>query len=279
MKALIPWVGGKSRLVKTLLPMIPGHTTYVEVFCGASWLLFAKEPSRAEIINDINRDLTTFYRCVKFHLDELVRYIRWTLYSRDDYEILQKQDPSSLTDIQRAVRFYFLLRGSFGAKLDFNSFKSSVARKGLNILGLEQEFSAGHVRLNGVTIENKDYEYVIKKFDRPETFFYIDPPYKGTEDYYGKGIFSGADFENLLRLCQNMQGKFMMSINAHPDIVEMFKDFQIHYVDTKYTLNGASNKNDVKELLILNYEHDAEIQKRLCIPRLDGVLTEPQLPQ
>ncbi len=254
MKALIPWVGGKSRLVKTLIPLIPEHTTYVEVFCGASWLLFAKEPSKAEIINDINKDLTTFYRVIRHHVDELVRYVRWALYSRDDYELLQKQDVTTLTDIQRAARFYFILRGSFGAMLGSNSFKSSVARKGINILGLEREFSEGHIRLSGVTIECKDYSYIIKKFDRPETFFYLDPPYRGTEHYYGKGLFGKDDFETLRDLCRTMKGKFMMSINAHPEIEELFAEFNIKYVDTKYTLSGSNNKLDVKELVIMNYQ-------------------------
>lgn len=88
MRSFLSYFGGKSRLVKTLLPLIPPHTGYIEVFSGAAWLLFAKpeEDSKSEIINDINSELVTLYRVVQNHLDEFVRYLRWILMARDQFD-------------------------------------------------------------------------------------------------------------------------------------------------------------------------------------------------
>ena len=84
-KSFLSWVGGKSLLANKIIPKIPEHTCYCEVFAGAAWLLFKKEESKTEIINDINSDLVTLYRVVKHHLDEFVRYLRWILVARDEF--------------------------------------------------------------------------------------------------------------------------------------------------------------------------------------------------
>jgi len=85
-------------------------------------MLFAKEESKVEIINDINVDLVTLYRVVKHHLDEFIRYLRWILVARDEFERFKKENPETLTDIQRAVRFYFILKNSFSGKIAHPSF-------------------------------------------------------------------------------------------------------------------------------------------------------------
>ena len=73
-RPVVAWQGGKRWLTKELLPLIPPHKMYVELFCGGGALLCAKPPSGAEVINDTNSDLVTLYRCVKWHLDELLRW-------------------------------------------------------------------------------------------------------------------------------------------------------------------------------------------------------------
>ena len=254
-KSFLSWVGGKSQLAKKIIPKIPEHTCYCEVFAGASWLLFKKEESKVEIINDINTDLVTLYRVVKHHLDEFVRYLRWVLVARDEFERFKKESPEALTDIQRAVRFYFLLKNGYGAKITGPTFNIGTTRRSnFNLLRIEEELSAAHLRLSRVYIENKPYEYLINRFDKPHTFFYIDPPYYGCEDYYGKGVFGRDDFRKLKDLLTGIKGKFIMSINATPEIRELFKGFNIEEVSTNYTLAGAHKKKKVTELLIMNYQ-------------------------
>lgn len=82
---IIPWIGGKRRLAKHILPLFPAHECYVEPFCGAAALFFLKQQSFSEVINDINGDLVSLYRVVQHHLDEFVRQFRWALVSREIY--------------------------------------------------------------------------------------------------------------------------------------------------------------------------------------------------
>ena len=85
-KSLLAWQGGKSRLAYAIVERMPEHTTYCEVFAGAAWMLFSKAPSKAEIINDINRELVTLYRCVQHHLPALVEQFRWLLVAREEFD-------------------------------------------------------------------------------------------------------------------------------------------------------------------------------------------------
>jgi DNA adenine methylase len=92
-KPIIPWMGGKRRLSKYILPIIPEHTCYVEPFAGAAAILFLKAPSKVEVINDINLDLITLYRVVQNHLEEFIRQYKWSLTSRKMFEWLQDTPP------------------------------------------------------------------------------------------------------------------------------------------------------------------------------------------
>lgn len=252
-KSFLAWVGGKSQLTSTILPLIPTHKCYVEVFAGAAWLLFRKPPSKTEIINDINGDLVCLYRVVQNHLDEFVRYFRWTLISRHEFDRLKNVAPETLTDIQRAARFYFLIKNAFGAKLTNPSFGLAVTGKPrLNLLRIEEDLSEAHLRLSQVFIENRPYAEVIKQADRESTFFYLDPPYWDCEKVYGKGIFAKADFTALRDQLVTTKGKWLVSINDVPEIRELFKDFSIKTVATKYSISAGQNKS-VNELLIANY--------------------------
>lgn len=254
MKSFISYLGGKSLLTSKIIPHIPDHQCYCEVFAGASWLLFKKEPSQVEIINDINMDLVNLYRVVKNHLEEFVRYLKWILVARDQFDLFKNQKSELLTDIQRAVRFYYLLKTGFAAKVANPYFAiSTYRRSAFNLLRIEEELSAAHLRLAHVFIENKPYQEFITKYNKPHTFFYLDPPYFNCEDYYGKGIFSKDDFEVLNDLLLNISGKFILSINDIPEIRGIYKSFNFKEVTTRYSSNAKARKNSVKELLIMNF--------------------------
>jgi DNA adenine methylase len=213
-----------------------------------------KEESEVEIINDINSDLVTLYRVIKLHLDEFIRYLRWLLVSRDEFARFRAEQPETLTDIQRAVRFYYLLRNGYSSRIPAPSFTISTFRRpNFNLLRIEEELSMVHLRLARVYIENLPYERVLERFDRPHTFFYLDPPYYGCEDDYGKNIFSREDFTRLPGLLGNLAGKFILSINDVPEIRQLFGGFRIQEVDTTYLVAGKYGKKKVTELLIKNY--------------------------
>ena len=257
MNSFLAYMGGKSLLAKKIIPKIPDHKCYVEVFAGAAWLLFKKEEtvSDVEIINDINLDLVTLYRVIKHHLEEFIRYFKWILVSRDEFYRFRKEDPETLTDIQKAVRFYYLLKLGYAARIDAPSFSiATTSKPRLNLLRIEEELSAVHLRLSRVYIENRAYAEVFSRFDKPDTFFYADPPYYGCEDYYGPGIFDRSDFVKLRDILAAVQGKFILSINDVDEIRKLFKGCYIEAVETLYTAGGADKKKRVTELLIGNYD-------------------------
>ncbi|MGD0278334.1 MAG: Dam family site-specific DNA-(adenine-N6)-methyltransferase [Smithella sp.] len=256
MNSFIAYMGGKSLLTKKIITKIPEHNCYCEVFAGAAWLLFRKEESDVEIINDINTDLVTLYRVVKHHLREFIRYLEWILVARDEFARFKKEDPESLTDIQRAVRFFYLLKNAYSSKLVGQCLNISTYRHPtFNLLRIEEELSAVHLRLNSVYIENKPYEKIIERYDKPHTFFYLDPPYYGCESDYGPGIFNREDFQRLRDMLAQIKGRYILSINDVPEIRQLYKGLRMESVSTIYNVSGAK-KTKAKELLIMNYEPD-----------------------
>jgi len=247
------WIGGKSRLAREVCARLPEHTCYAEPFAGAAWVLFHKEESAAEALNDINGELVNLYRVVRAHLDEFIRCARYLLCSREEFERFKLARPETMTDVHRAVRFYFIQKLCFGGKLQAPTFGYSTTRPPrLNLLRIEEELSSAHIRLARVLIEHLAYGEFIRRYDKPHTCFYVDPPYWGAEDYYGKGLFNRDDFAALARQLAGIQGKFLLSINDTPEIRGLFKGFEIATVQTQYSCANGSNKG-VTELLVKNY--------------------------
>ena len=179
---IIPWIGGKRRLARHILPLFPAHGCYVEPFCGAAALYFMKDPAKAEVLNDINGELVNLYRVVQHHLEEFLRQFKWALTSRQIFKWLQATPEETLTDIQRAARFYFLQKMAFGGKVDGQTFgTSTTSAPKLNLLRLEEDLSAAHLRLSRTYIESLDWAACIQKYDREHSLIYCDPPYWGTE--------------------------------------------------------------------------------------------------
>lgn len=252
-KSPLAWLGGKSQLADRIIDRMPAHTAYCEVFAGAAWVLFKKPESKVEIINDINSELVTLYRCVKHHLPELVQQFRWLLIARDEFDRFMNTPPDTLTDIQRAVRFFYLAKTSFGAKVVKPTF--GIAATGaprLNLCRLEEDLSEAHLRLSRVFIENRPFDQVIARFDKPGTLFYLDPPYWGCEDDYGKNLFSRDDFARLASQLDQVKGKFILSLNDTPGVRETFANFRFEEVKTRYSIGAKANK-PVGEVLIRNF--------------------------
>lgn len=250
---LVPWVGGKRRLAPQILPLLPEHGCYVEPFAGAAALFFAKAPVKVEVLNDVNGDLVCLYRVVQHHLDEFIRQFRWSLASRQVYAWLQETHPETLTDIQRAARFFYLQKLGFGGKVDgqtFGTATTSPAR--LNLLRLEEDLSAVHLRLHQVFIEHLDWAACVERYDRPHTLFYLDPPYYGTEGY---GVDFGLEqYDRMAELLRTMKGKAAVSVNDIPAMRQAFKGLSMKRLAIKYTV-GASGRGRQErgELLIMNF--------------------------
>lgn len=249
------WLGGKFYLSKRIAAMLPEHTCYCEPFAGAAWVLFRKPESKSEVLNDINREIVTFYRVIQHHLEEFIRYFKWVLISRDEFERLKLVRPDTLTDIQRAARFYYLKHMAFGGRMDEHPAFGYAAVRGpkLNLLRIEEELSAAHLRLARVYLECLPYHEILKRYDKPGTIFYLDPPYWDCENYYGKGIFCKEDFTILAELLGKIQGKFILSLNDKPEVREIFSGYKIEEVKVNYTCSNGKNMK-AGELLFRNFD-------------------------
>jgi DNA adenine methylase len=240
MKTVIPWPGGKTRLLPHLLPLLSDnpHTCYVEAFAGGAALLFAREPAKVEVLNDIHGELVRLYRVIAVHLDEFVRQFRWSLTSREMFKWEQLKSVDTLTDIQRAATFYYLQRHAFGSKVTGQSFGvGSTMAKSINLLRLEEDLSAAHLRLHRVVIERLQWQHCLAKYDAPHTLFFLDPPYWQTEGY-GEG-FGLTQYEQLAETMAGLKGRAVLTINDHPDMRRLFDRFGGKTVPIRYSIGGG----------------------------------------
>lgn len=249
---IIPWIGGKRRLAKRIIPLFPEHTCYVEPFAGGAAMFFLKQPAEAEVLNDINGELVNLYRVVKNHLEEFVRHFRWALVSRQEFLWHQAARVETLTDIQRAARFFYLQKMAFGGRVDGQTFgTSTTCRPKLNLLRIEEDLSQAHLRLTQSTIEHLPWAECIKRYDRPHTLFYCDPPYWGTEGY---GVNFGLDqYTIMAELARTIQGRMVISVNDIPEMRAAFAGLTIDTADITYTVGGAGRCARKTELIIRNF--------------------------
>lgn len=253
---LAGWIGGKRLLAPVIserLCLVP-HRTFAEPFVGIGGLFFRRPwRSKAEVINDINRELVTLFRVLQRHHVEFFQMIRWRLASRADFDRLKATDPATLTDLERAARFLYLQRLAFSGKVSGQTFGISPAESSaFDITRLEPQLADLHDRLAAVTIENLPFADFITRYDRPETLFYLDPPYFGSEDDYGFNVFKRGDFRRLAEQLAGIAGRFALSINDTPEIREIFKAFHFEEVETKYTIGNVDRSEPVRELIFSN---------------------------
>lgn len=254
MNSPLSYVGGKSRLAKKIIERFPEHTCYCEVFAGAAWVFFRKEPSKTEVLNDRDEDLMNLFRIVQNHFEEFVKQFKYFIISRKIFDILKRQDPFTLTDIQRAVKYFYLLKMSFSSRMTSPTLACSTTHPAnLNLLSLEENILQMHWRLARVMIENLDWQECLKRYDKVHTLFYLDPPYYRTKDY--RYNFEGEEFAALAASVGQTKGKFLLSLGDHPLMRKLFKPFKIETVTTKYSVGRQEQIRGVPraELLIRNF--------------------------
>lgn len=192
------YVGGKRQLAKRLVEIISGidHRSYCEPFVGMGGVFFRRDVRpRAEAINDLSRDVSTFFRILQRHYEPFLDLLRWRLASRADFERLMQTDPETMTDLERAARFLQLQRLSFGGKVAGRTY--GVDARGparFDVTRLVPLLEAAHERLSGVWIECLPYADFIRRYDHSSALFFVDPPYWGSEHYYGRDLFGRDQF-------------------------------------------------------------------------------------
>ncbi|WP_419737921.1 DNA adenine methylase [Ruegeria sp.] len=199
---------------------------------------------------DLSRDVSTLFRILQRHYPQFIETLRFQLTTRPEFERLGATDPDTLTDLERAARFLYLQRTSFGGKVTGRSFGVSKARPArFNLTTLEPLLEDLHTRLAGVVIECLGWEAFIARYDAPGTLFYLDPPYLGHEGDYGPHMFARADFARMAQILKGIKGRFILSINDRAEIREIFAWADCEEVETRYSANAKASKR-VSELLI-----------------------------
>lgn len=252
---IFPWMGGKRRLADRLIPLFPPHECYVEVFAGGAALFFLRpQPAPVEVLNDLNGDIVSLYRVVQNHLEEFVRQFKWALSSRQIFEWQKATRAETLTDIQRAARFYYLQHHAFAGKVSGQSFGTGTTQPSINLMRIEESLSAAWQRLAGTYVEHLPWLACAEKYDRAHTFHYMDPPYWQTAGY---GLeFGFEQYEQMAEFMRRCKGRVMVSINDHPDIRRVFEGFHFEQLDIRYsTTNKREGSAEVTgELVIMNWE-------------------------
>lgn len=250
LKPPISRMGGKSKLRKTIIDMIPEHNCYIELFFGAGWVYFGKEPSKVEVINDIDKELINLFKMIKYHAPEIERQLEYEFSGRDVFEEYKNYTLEYLTEIHRAVRFLYLISQSFAGKgKDFGYGTTSRPKPQIFYKNVLDELGE---RLRNTYVENLSFEKIIDKYDREYSFFFCDPPYFETCGY---GNEFGEKEHLLLRdKLKEIKGKFLLTINDHEKVREWYKDFNIKEVQVNYSVSRSKEaRGKYNELIITNY--------------------------
>jgi DNA adenine methylase len=247
----LAYLGGKNRVARKIISLMPKHTCYIEPFCGGAQVFFHKEPSKVELLNDLNEDIFNFLRICQQHWEELVRYLRFAIVSRRWFDLFEKTPPETLTDVQRAARFFFLQKNCYGGLILRRNFSVSVQDgSNYNPERIPELLRKAHGRLLNVQLECLPYQDILRKYDRTYTFFYLDPPYFNKPFY--KFNFKEEDYAELAERLKKLKGQFLLSLNDTPEIRRIFQGFNIKSLQLVYSSQRQTGKL-YQELLISNY--------------------------
>lgn len=259
MKTPITYYGGKQKLVKHILPLIPEHELYGEPFAGGAAIFFEKENAKVNVLNDTNRELINFYKVVQSDFVSLEKEIQISLYSRDLHRKASViyNNPDMFNEVKRAWALWILASQSFCAKLnDVWGYEKKISSKTKSFRNKKEAFTLElAMKLQDVQLECADALYVIRSRDMEKAFFYVDPPYYNSDMGHYDG-YSIDDFEALLKLLSGIKGKFMLSSYPSPILQKYAKDFNWNIKTFDSKVSVSSKKDYLKrktEVLTMNY--------------------------
>ena len=266
MPVVIPYWGGKYKLSKVLIPMIPEHYHYIEVFAGGLSMFFHKAKAPWNCVNDISADLANLYMVIGDAnlFDVFSRKVYWALKSRSYYDQIRanirEENQFVLPDVERAFNYYYFIRNSFNSRLN-TAFNKDITGW---TLSMQHTLKFARTKLDGVIVENMDFSKLIEKYGHKENcFWYFDPPYTlaDKEEYY-LWTFSEKQhiqmFKDIEMICGNTDARIMVSYDDSDFVKALYKDFYITEIKTKYSGNRKNPDEEFTELIITNYHHQQQ---------------------
>lgn len=252
----LSWTGGKSRLRGEIIQRIPPHATYVELFAGAAWVLFGKDAaiSKSEVLNDLDGELINFWRVLKHRPAEFAEAAAMALASRELWKAWRKL-PARGSEIDRAVRFYVVIKCGFGGQRAATSFAAHPARRAtIRWVDLREEFGSILQRLRYCWIEHLPWTDCLRKYDSSTSFFYVDPPYRCSGSKAYAFTLDDSGHQSLAAALLSAKGKWLLSYNDDPWIENLYRrrGITVERVSVPYSI-ARSGRQRVQELLIRNY--------------------------
>jgi DNA adenine methylase len=259
------YIGSKTNISKKLISLFPEHKIYVEPFGGAASVLLNKPLSKIEVLNDISDDIANLFAVVssKDTFDKFVDLVLTLPYSRSVHSKARKllKQPFEFEpfnpDIKRAALYFYFRNVSISGS---HSFAISLVREKASVyFNKVKQLPIIHERLQNVIIEKMDFEECIRKYDTPNTLFFVDPPYFGTEYYYAGG-FKPEDHERLLRTLKQIKGKFVLTTYYNDIYATELKDYYCVTIETKIyaALKRFEQREKATEYVYMNFEPPSE---------------------
>ncbi len=254
MKSPLRWPGGKGRLADTIISAMPEHDAYVEACCGGAAVFWAKprDVSKAEILNDADGELINFYQVLHKRGRSLVREVAAMPYARAVFAKALASRPNG--SFSRAVRFWYINRVSF-ASIGRTFGVKVIQRASVLPKPVCRELDEIIDRMRGVVFESVDLVRLITLYDRPDTVFYIDPPYWGITGLY-RCDFEQADHARLADALLQIKGAFLLSYNNCRAVKRLYGGCFKRQIEVPYTIRGNSAayraRGPGRELLISN---------------------------
>lgn len=259
LRPLIKWSGGKGDEIKIFDKYLPPFKTYIEPFVGGGALYFHLNPQSA-IINDIHTDLINFYDQISKGYSSHIRQFMDNHSNNENTYYHVRDEMTINTDLDKAKQFYYLRKTCYRGMLRYNQsggFNVPFGRyKTLNYEELSDP--RYEVLLHRTIIENTTFSNIFQKYDDPNNFMFLDPPYDSVFTDYGYCKFGRPEHEQLAQCFKNTKNKCLMIIGKTDFIVDLYKDYIVTEYDKKYKFRIHSGRVDdkinSKHLIVVNYK-------------------------
>lgn len=252
-KPIIRRAGSKWRLAPKLIKLFPPHKTYCEVFAGTSGVLIRKIPSKFEIINDIDSNLTNLFMVLQNEnlFEKFMQQVQFMHNNEEMFKNYKEVLSTTEDSLEKATAFYYLtFFGSSGSKGEPYFQLTKKHHRTLRWVD-ENNLFFFKERMKKVQVINHCFRKVIPEIDSPETFFYCDPPYYEIGNKLYAFPFEQQDHENLSSLLKEIKGKFLLSYNVLPEIEELYEWANIEKILVHYSNSPGATKKKY-EFLISN---------------------------
>jgi len=241
MKPIFCRIGSKSRVAKNIIKYFPYHDTYVEPFVGSGAVFFRKDKVKNEVINDLDKDLINAYKLIKSVTEPQFENFKSLKTLKQKQEFVNTNPTTTAGKLYKNILLSCnTFSSNFGTKLYKNPHQFT------KIKNIEKYKD----RLKGTKILNQDYKNILKKYDSPNTLFYLDPPYENSKNIYDKYYM---DYEDLELQVRNLKGAVVISMNDSPNIRKIFKNYKIVKIDETTNRKFGSISTSRVDILIMNY--------------------------